>query len=131
MATWGYHNFDNDAAADFAEDFRDNPNEAVLLEALAAVAEEEEHIDADAASEALAAAEIIAAVMGKPAQDLPVDLIPVIVKMDTDESEDLLELARGAVKAILKESALQEHWAGSDNAADWQHLQRDLLERLK
>jgi hypothetical protein len=131
MATWGYRNFDNDAAADFAEDFKDNPNEAVLLEALAAVAEEEEHIDADAASEALAAAEIIAAVMGKPAQDLPVDLIPVIVKMNTDESEELLELARGAVKAIIKESELQEHWSASDSADDWQHLQRDLLERLK
>ena len=132
MGTWGYYNFDNDAAADFAEDFRDNHSEAVLYEALATAAEEEGTLDADEASEALAAAEIVAAILGKPAKEFPVDLIPVIVKLDASESEDLRELATGAVEAILKKSALQEHWAGkNDDYANWQQLQHELLERLK
>ncbi|MCB2410780.1 DUF4259 domain-containing protein [Hymenobacter lucidus] len=131
MGTWGYYNFDNDAAADFAEDFRDNHSEAVLYEALATAAEEEGSLEADEASEALAAAEIVAAILGKPAREFPADLIPVIVKLDAAESEDLRELATEAVEAILKKSALQELWAGKDDYQNWQQLQHELLERLK
>jgi hypothetical protein len=131
MGTWGYYNFDNDAAADFAEDFRDNHTEAVLYEALATAAEEEGALEADEASEALAAAEIVAAILGKPAQDFPVDLIPVIVKLDASESEDLRELATEAVEAILKKSELQQHWAEKEEYASWQQLQQGLLDRLK
>lgn len=131
MGTWGYYNFDNDAAADFAEDFRDHHNEAKLLEALVAVAEEEETIDGDAASEALAAAEIVAAILGKPSRDFPADLIPVIVKLDAAESEDLRELAQQAVQAVTKKSELQAMWAESESAKDWQQTQQDLLQRLQ
>ncbi|MBC6605913.1 DUF4259 domain-containing protein [Hymenobacter sp. BT188] len=130
MGTWGYYNFDNDAAADFAEDFRDNHNEAKLLEALVAVAEEEDHIDGDAASEALAAAEIVAAILGKPSRDFPADLIPVIKKLDASESADLREMAQQAVQAVAKKSELQEMWSKNEAAEDWQHTQKDLLHRL-
>lgn len=130
MGTWGYYNFDNDAAADFAEDFRDHHNEAKLLEALVAVAEEEETIEAEAASEALAAAEIVAAILGKPSRDFPADLIPVIVKLDASESADLRELAQQAVQAIASKSVLQELWAKNESADDWQQTQQDLLHRL-
>ncbi|TGE28532.1 DUF4259 domain-containing protein [Hymenobacter metallicola] len=131
MGTWGYYNFDNDAAADFAEDFRDNHTEAVLYEALATAAEEEGPLEAHEASEALAAAEIVAAILGKPAQEFPVDLIPVIVKLDASESEDLRELAIEAVEAVVRKSALQEQWAAKDDYQNWQQLQQGLLERLK
>lgn len=130
MGTWGYYNFDNDAAADFAADFRDNHSEVTLLEALVAVAEEEDQIDGDAASEALAAAEIVAAILGKPSRDFPADLIPVIVKLDASESEDLREMAQQAVQAVANKSALQEMWAKNESANDWQQTQQDLLQRL-
>ncbi|TGE18040.1 DUF4259 domain-containing protein [Hymenobacter elongatus] len=131
MGTWGYYNFDNDAAADFAGDFRDDHSEAMLYEALATAAEEEGALEAAEASEALAAAEIVAAILGKPAKDFPADLIPVIVKLDAAESEDLRELATAAVEAVVRKSELQELWAGKDDYANWQQLQHDLLERLK
>ncbi|SMB99224.1 conserved hypothetical protein [Hymenobacter roseosalivarius DSM 11622] len=130
MGTWGYYNFDNDAAADFAADFRDNHSEVTLLEALVAVAEEEETIEAEAASEALAAAEIVAAILGKPSRDFPADLIPVIVKLDASESADLRELAQQAVQAVTNNSELQQLWSKNEAAADWQHTQQDLLHRL-
>lgn len=131
MGTWGYRNFDNDTAADFAADFRDQHNEAMLLAALATAAEEEEYIEAEVASEALAAAEIVAAILGKPSKDFPADLIPVIVKLDAGESEDLRELAQEAVEAVRKQSELQELWAETSDAAAWQQEQQGLLDRLE
>ena len=135
MAIWGHRNFDNDAAADFAGDFRNHPNEAMLLGALAMVAETEddETIDANEGSEALAAAEIVAAILGKPTRDFPADVIPVIVKMNPGESEDLRELAQQAVQAVVRKSVLQEFWSKQkgEAAEGWQQVQHELLERLK
>jgi Domain of unknown function (DUF4259) len=130
MATWDYHNFDNDAAADFAEDFRKSPNEAVLYEALATAAEEEGVIEAAEASQALAAAELVAAVIGKPAPDMPVGLLPATTQLDADGQDDLQELAIEAVEAVLRSSELQQRWAESENYAAWQALQQNLLQRL-
>ena len=130
MGTWGYFNFDNDSAADFAENFRENPNEALLYEALTTAAEEEDYLEADEASEALAAAEIVAAMMGKPAADFPPGLIPAIMNLNAAENEELHELAAEAVEAVVKSSELQELWAESPDAAKWQELQQNLLERL-
>ncbi|WBA43097.1 DUF4259 domain-containing protein [Hymenobacter canadensis] len=130
MSTWDYHNFDNDAAADLGESFRETPNEAALYEALATAAEEEGNLEIDAASEALAAAEIVAAILGKPAADFPPGLLPAVAHLDAADSEDLRELAEDAVAAVLKSSELQERWAESEDYASWQQLQQDLLARL-
>jgi rubrerythrin len=131
MATWDYHNFDNDAAADFAEDFRKRPNEAVLYEALATVAEEEGLIETAEASQALAAAELVAAIIGKPAADMPVGLLPATTQLDADGQEDLQELAIDAVEAVLRSSELQQRWAESADYQNWQALQQNLLARLQ
>jgi len=131
MGTWGYYNFDNDPAADFGENFRENPTEAVLYEALTTAAEEEDYLEADEASEALAAAEIVAAMMGKPANDFPPGLIPAIMNLNAGENEELQELAIEAVEAVVKSSEVQELWAESGDAAKWQEVQQNLLERLK
>lgn len=131
MSTWGYYNFDNDAAADFAEDFRHRPNEAMLYEALATAAEEEGHLEAAEASKALAAAEIVAGILGKPAQDILPGLLPAIVHLDAGGSEDLRELAEQAVMAVLEKSALREQWAARSDYANWQQLQQNLLSRLR
>ncbi|MBD2716690.1 DUF4259 domain-containing protein [Microvirga sp. STR05] len=131
MGTWDYYNFDNDSAADFAEEFLENPNEAVLYEALATAAEEEGHLEAGAASEALAAAEIVAAILGRPASDIPPGLLPAVAHLDAGDSEDLRELAEAAVTVVLEKSELQEEWAGRSDYANWQSLQQNLLARLK
>lgn len=131
MGTWSYYNFDNDAAADFAEDFRETPNEATLYEALATAAEEEGYLEIDEASQALAAAEIVAAILGKPAADFPPGLLPAVAHVDAADSDDLRELAEQAVEAVLQKSELQEEWAGSEDYGNWQKLQQDLLARLK
>lgn len=131
MSTWGYYNFDNDTAADFAEAFHDNPDETTLAHALTAVADGEGDIDATAASQALAAAEIVAAIQGHPSRDFPADLIPVIRQLNPAASADLRKAARKAVKAIARHSELQELWINTDDNTNWQDLQKDLQHRLK
>ncbi len=129
MGTWSYYNFDNDAAADFAEGFLEKPNEAGLYEALATAAEEEGQLTADDASVALAAAEIVAAMLGHPAPELPPGLIQPIVHLDAD-GEDLRELAEQAVRVVLASSELRAQWAASEDYASWQQQQESLLARL-
>ncbi|GAB3223226.1 hypothetical protein GCM10027346_02030 [Hymenobacter seoulensis] len=131
MSTWGYFNFDNDVAADFAGSFRDNPDDSALRQALELVAAEDGSTLADDTSEALAAAEIVAAILGKPSRDFPADLLLVIGKIDGRRGEYMRELAQQAVSSILLNSELQAFWTGTDDAKNWQHLQKELLERLK
>ncbi|QIX59807.1 DUF4259 domain-containing protein [Hymenobacter lutimineralis] len=131
MGSWGHRNFENDTAADFAADFRDQPNEALLLAALATAAEEEEYIEADVASEALAAAEIVAAILGKPSPAFPADLQPALKQLDAGDSDDLRELAQEAVEAVLRQSELRELWEETADAAAWKQEQQGLLDRLE
>lgn len=132
MGAWGDRNFDNDAAMDFVGDFTDAPSAESLQEALATVielGEENEYIEVDEASAALAAAEIVAAKLGKPAPDFPEGLQQVLPNVQLPGS--LQKLARKAVKQVVKESEMQELWAEGDESAAWLAIQSDLLERLK
>ena len=131
MGAWGYYNFDNDTAADFAGNFKDEPGAEVLREALAAVTDED-YLDSDEACEALAAAEIVAAVLGKPGPDFPADLLLVIPRLTIDHIEPLRTPARHAVLAVLRDnSELRELWVESDDYNNWQELQHALLQRLE
>ncbi|SNC62958.1 protein of unknown function [Hymenobacter gelipurpurascens] len=130
MSTWGYYNFDNDLAADLAAKFRDTHSLGLLSEALADIPSAET-IGNDAAQEALAAAELVAALLGKPGEDLPADLLPITVQLNPAESTTLQGLAREAVQAVSKRSDLQAHWTKGDNKKEWQQRQQDLLHRLQ
>ncbi|TDN39251.1 DUF4259 domain-containing protein [Hymenobacter sp. UV11] len=132
MGTWGNRNFENDSAMDFVADFIDNPSLESLEEPLTTVmslSEEEEYIEVDEAGAALAAAEIVAAILAKPSVDFPSTLRAAIAPLHSSVS--LQKLARKAVKQILKESELQELFAESGEPSDWQDVQKDLIERLK
>lgn len=133
MGAWGHRNFENDAALDFLAGFRQSPSEVALVEALTIVVEmgeDEEYIDADEASAALVAAELVAAARLRPASDFPADVAPLLVALDTAEDEDLQELAQEAVAQVLRKSELQELWAENGEPNEWQAVQQDLLARL-
>ena len=134
MGTWGNRNFENDAAADFLNEFRDMPTDAVILEALTAVVEagaEETYIEADEASAALAAAEVVAASLAKPSPDFPEALSAIVQNLGSGENNHIRKLARKAVKQVLRDSELQELWTEQGEPNEWQAIQRDLLTRLK
>ena len=129
MGAWGNGNFDNDTAADYAGDFQDDPNETVLLETLTAVAAEG-YPEVDEASEALAAAEIIAAALGKPVRGFPEDLLLSAKNLHLSNPEAAQKMARRAIKAVLKKSELRELWEEGDDYEAWVAVQEGLLDRL-
>ena len=134
MGAWGNRNFENDAAEDFLDEFRDLPTDAMLLEALMAVVEageEETYIEAEEASAALAAAEVVAASLARPSPDFPEALSAVVHNLGSGDNKDIRKLARKAVKQVLRASELQELWAEQGEPNEWQAIQRDLLARLK
>ena len=131
MGAWGNRNFENDQAMDFVGDFTDNPSSESLEEALSTVIEqgkEGEYIEVDEASAALAAAEILAAALAKPASDFPQELRPALTTIQVNTT--LQKKARKAVKQIVKESELQELWTESGDLEEWLAVQTDLLARL-
>ena len=129
MGTWGSGPFENDHAADWAYDLEDADDLALAMDALERV-RNAEYVDADDASIGVAAAEVIAAVGGRPHADLPEDLrrwaATSGITLDPEHSED----AAAAVARIRGEdSELAELWAES-GAEEWHGHLDDLSERL-
>ena len=151
MGAWGTGNFENDSALDFlgildssppGEGSDDEPGrDALLVMTLMRAAEpagdDDEDGDADAASEGLAAAEIIAAINGKPEEgladtleDFP-DLSDWIAtgKIAFRKKPQIVELARKAIAQILT-SELNDLWAESQDHAAWLDAVKDLQKRV-
>ncbi len=134
MGASGHRNFENDSASDFVSEFKQMPSEAALLEVLTVVAEmgeEDEYIEADEAGAALAAAEIVAAALGRPGPDFPADLQPAVVQLSLGEDSDVQDMALDAVEAVLRASELKEQWEETPKKNEWLAVQQDLLARLQ
>ena len=86
-------------------------------------------VEAPDASCALAAAEVDAALKGRPAQDLPDDLRSWIEGKSAPK-DGIVSKAREAVAAVLKGSELRDLWEESDGLEDWQPIVQDLQRRL-
>ncbi len=134
MGSWGVLPFENDDALDWVWELEDAEDFAVLelsLEHVAA-AEPNEYVEAADAEEALAAAEVVAALLGKPLEELPE---PVEAFLERNRSKkpnpELVSLAAKAVKRIQTSSELKELWEASDDAEKWDEVVDDLLSRLK
>lgn len=164
MGAWGHGSFDNDDAMDWAgmfleadegmpddtdDDDEDPPQtkEVLLIGPLAVLVEtpDDEYIDAPVASEALAAAEVIAALFGNPSQELRE------AAKDASEDNTLGQLmvwvkktksqikSRGNIRGLALDgldrvlhSELSELWEDSeDGGAAWKQAVEDLRKRLK
>ena len=132
MGAWGQNSFDNDSALDWVDYFEANPTRDVLEEAFDLVLEGEEYLEVDECSAALAAAEIVAALRGRPVADFPenIDVKSLAIKVD----EDLEAMALAAVEKvkIYEDSELKQLWEETgDGGADWHAAVQDLIQRIK
>ncbi|WP_284437402.1 DUF4259 domain-containing protein [Streptomyces sp. TUS-ST3] len=121
MGTWDVHPFDNDTAADFANDL-DNANmaerEALIRRVLTRAAGNKDYLEAPEAEEAVAAAALVAAqCTGTEPADIPYgpeEPIPAL-------SADFRLLAVEALDRVLAdESELSELWGESEDGRAWQ-----------
>ncbi len=132
MGAWGPGNFENDAALDWLYDFGENDFRLIdrTLAGVAAMIEADE-LDADEASEVLAAAECVAAAAGFPPDDPPQELAEWLAENSPIQVKpEYIEMARKSVARVLAQSELRELWLESDEFGEWETAVRNLQSRL-
>ncbi len=127
MGAWDTGSFSNDDALDFtAEIASPSDLEAKLDEALKSPAG---GLESWTASEAVAAADVVASMQQRHASDVPEDIEAKLVSWG-EPSPGLLSLARAAVERVLSDSELAELWAEAEEQDAWHAAMADLLVRL-
>ena len=131
MGAWGIGHFENDDAGDWVWELEDARSLEPVVAAIAAVEAATDYLEAPDATIALAAAETIAAALGKPAPDLPDSVAAVVSVLPHAPDSKLVSRARAAVERIATESELRELWEETEDFAAWQAKVSDLIQRLQ
>jgi hypothetical protein len=130
MGAWSHTSFGNDAACDFVYDVKEAGEEAVvaafdLVNGLSAA----DYLEASEASNALAAAELVAAAGGKPPAVFPEQAAAVVGRIKGHAV--LKEPARRAAMRVLNSSELRDLWSEAESLDVWAGDVENLIERLK
>src|SRR2546421_12555394 len=125
MGAWGPGSFDNDDAMDWVSGLRAGSGDKVLRAALAPAASAgDSYLEAPTCSIAVAAAEAVAAVRGRPAASLPEELTGWITSKPAVQPE-LARVAMAAVDRIARSSELKDLWDESESADEWRSATGD------
>ncbi len=130
MSAWGYRTFENDNASDWVAELEQTKDLTSVKAAVNAVLRgPRKYLTTFACCQALAAAEVIAALHGHPAEELPTRLKSWMSEKPAPEPL-LVQRAASAVDAILNDSELKEVWAETSDFAAWQASVMGLKARL-
>lgn len=131
MGAWGVGTFENDDAGDWADELGWTQGDTLLVESLSYVVElEEEFLDSPEACRALAAAEVVAALRGAPAADLPEVVHKWVAQATGIDVDALARLSLQAIERIEIDSELKELWDETEHASEWYGLIANLKSRL-
>jgi len=130
MGAWATGVFDNDDAGDWIWDLEDALGHTVLDTAFASISSQSDYLEAPDCSIALAAAEVVAALIGHPAQALPNVVSSFVERNHSPPSSNLIATALNAVERIRSGSELRELWDASGNSDEWLNTVADLEVRL-
>ena len=130
MGAWGSGSFENDTAMDWAAEVQSVDDVREPFERLKTVGSG--YLDADLASEVVAAAETIAMLMGRKSADFPDGLAQRLAGAGEPDS-DLYHQARSALFQVSRNSELAELWQegveeGAEN--EWLAVMTGLVDRL-
>jgi hypothetical protein len=128
MGAWGAGSFDNDDAVDWLAGLEHARDLVPIDAAFAAVTGEGEPGEPDA-SVAIAAAEVVAAIDGRPLADLPGEIVDWLASARPRPDPGLTERARAALQRVRSSSGLKVLWGEGDPTEWYGHID-DLLERL-
>lgn len=131
---WDVGAFDNDDALDWVWEVTESSDLTVVAIALDGVSPESDYIEAPTGSYALAAAEMVAALNGKPSAQLPAELAEWVATHDYEASPQLKARALRAIALVqdIDRSELAQLWSESDElASEWRAELERLKERLK
>lgn len=124
MGAWSHKPFGNDTACDWAYGLDERRDLSLIAEAIQAVLDNgTDYLDSDLASEAVAAAEVLAKMLGRGTQaDSYTEAVDIWVKSITAKpSQDLLSKTNGALVRIMgPDSELRELWEESEDFGSWE-----------
>jgi len=130
MGAWGVRAFDNDTAGDWADhELASATNLRVVSQRLASIEAlgDDEYLNAETASIALAACEVLARLRGNPGQQYPAVDAWVTAHPLTPPPQ-LLKLADRVIDRILGErSELQQLWNANE---EWSDAVEELRSRV-
>ena len=122
MGAWSHEAFGNDTAGDWAYGLADCKDMSYIEGAIDAVLGENDYLDSDVGSEAVAAIEVLAKMLGQGTQaDAYTETADIwVAAMATVPSAQLREKAVRAIDRITAdESELAELWSDSDDSDGW------------
>ena len=135
MGAWGLGVFENDDASDWVYELEQSSDLAVVEQALSDVAgtSGDDEPDAPDSAAALAAAEVVALLRGRPGDGVPDDVTKWVATVRPKAEPDLAGLAAAAVRRVLAGSELKDLWdeAGTEQSEEWEAQLEDLLTRLE
>ena len=134
MGAWGLGSFENDDACDFLADATESGDLTLLREALDNVLTSTEYVEAPDACNAIVAAEIIAAALGRPTQaaQQEEELTSWLSRIRPTIDNELAAQALDALSRILAENSdLRELWEEADDFSDWQASVKELALQLQ
>jgi len=129
MGTWGFAAFENDVALIWMSDLEDVENLSVLDSSLQAVINLPTPSETECC-EALAAAEVVAALHKAPSTMLPNPVLDWVEKHPA-LTDALREKAIDALEVVMADSELRDIWVEEDDLDVWKEELEDLLQRLK
>jgi hypothetical protein len=131
MGTWDAGSFDNDDAADWANEFTDAPSRVLIEDALKAVTQiGGEYLEAPECSMAIAAAEVVAALHNAPLPQLSGEIRQALGTGKINLDRNLIDLAVKAIERVRSDSELKDLWEEGE-PSDWLAAVNDLEDRLR
>lgn len=132
MGAWGPGIFENDDALDWIAELQESHSLSSVTTVLDTVLDcPSGYSEAPDCAAALAAAEVIAVLIGNPGSSLPSEVDQWLDGYVHQEvNADLVNRARQVVDTILFKSELEELWRESDAYDEWRSAVTDLLSRL-
>lgn len=130
MGAWAVGSFDNDDASDWVWELAEAEDTSILVEAFSRVNHCDGYLEAPDCSVGIAAAEVVAALRGHPASNLPDEVSAFVSRFPSPPSAELISSALNALKRIKTESELLELWEESHHLDEWQLAIAELESRL-
>ena len=132
MSAWGISNFENDTALDWVGKIVNQKDINVITNSIDKFvngfnAEETTLINC---SKFLTIAEILAGLLGSPAEDFPEELTDWIESKYINVEQSTIDTAIEGVRLLMNESEVREMYLDSGYFNSWDKAQKNLIKRL-
>ena len=134
MGAWGVGSFDNDDAGDFLSELIDSGDLSLIREVFDNVLTSTEYVEAPDASQAIAAAEAVAAALGRPtlSAQKEEELLTWLGRLQPRIDPELTAQAKDVLARILApNSELLELWEESDEFPEWKAAVSEIARQLQ